>query len=243
MRGFFRVRSDPDPFLAGLANRALERFPFELEGRILDLGCGTGHLSHALDRRGVQIASTDLDRNDLLAGRPPNAFQGDATRLAVRDASFHGVICSNVLEHTPHPHLVFDEIERILEPGGWAWVSWTPWYSPFGGHAIAPLHYLGTERGLRWYRRLIGEPGGKNLPFDGVWPTTITDITAYAHSLRHLTVVDIVPRYYPSQRWIMRLRGVREVVAWNCVILLEKPLLTTNQRTDVNHSTNSQDPR
>ncbi len=159
--GFFRVRSDPEPFLAGLAHRAIDRLPVPLEDRlILDLGCGVGHLAIELRRRGYKVVSADLRFADLVQGRPPGAFCGDATELSVRSASIDGVICSNILEHTPTPDLVFDEIARILRPGGWAWVSWTPWWTPFGGHAIAPFHYLGADRGKRVYKRLIGEPRG-----------------------------------------------------------------------------------
>jgi SAM-dependent methyltransferase len=222
-RGFLRVRRDPEPFLAGLAHRAIEGMPFPLENRrILDLGCGTGHLATELARRGHEVISTDLRMSDLVEGRPPNAFRGDATGLAVRSGSIDGVICSNILEHTPTPDLVFGEIERVLRVGGWAWVSWTPWWSPFGGHAIAPLHLLGAERGMRVYKRLFGEPTGENLPFDGVWPTSVASMVDVVRASDGLELVDAVPRYYPSQRWLMRLRHVREFAVWNCVLLIRR---------------------
>lgn len=223
LRGFFRVRSDPEPFLAGLAHRAIDKMPVPLENRqILDLGCGTGHLAIELHRRGHNVVSTDLRFDDLVQGRPPGAFCGDATDLSVRSASIDGVICSNILEHTPTPDLVFDEIARVLRPGGWAWVSWTPWWTPFGGHAIAPLHYLGAERGERVYNRLIGEPRGENLPYDGVWPTSVASIVDLVEAYEELKLVDMYPRYYPSLRWLMRLRHLREFAVWNCVLLLRR---------------------
>jgi SAM-dependent methyltransferase len=222
-RGFLRVRRDPEPFLAGLAHRAIADIPFPLENRrILDLGCGTGFLAAELDRQGHEVISTDLRMSDLLEGRPPNAFRGDATELGMRSASIDGVICSNILEHTPTPDLVFGEIERVLRPGGWAWVSWTPWWSPFGGHAIAPLHFLGPERGLHVYTRLFGEPTGENLPFHGVWPTSVASMIDVVQARDGLDLIDTFPRYYPSQRWLMRLRHVREVAVWNCVLLIRR---------------------
>ena len=221
--GFFRVRSDPEPFLAGLAHRAIDRLPVPLEDRlILDLGCGVGHLAIELRRRGYKVVSADLRFADLVQGRPPGAFCGDATELSVRSASIDGVICSNILEHTPTPDLVFDEIARILRPGGWAWVSWTPWWTPFGGHAIAPFHYLGADRGKRVYKRLIGEPRGENLPYDGVWPTTVATMIELVETHHQLELVDVSPRYYPSQRWMMRLRHLREFAVWNCVLLIRR---------------------
>ena len=221
--GFFRVRSDPEPFLAGLAHRAIDKMPFPLENReILDLGCGTGHLAIELQRRGHSVVSTDLRFADLVQGRPPGAFCGDATNLSVRSGSIDGVICSNILEHTPTPDLVFDEIARVLRPGGWAWVSWTPWWTPFGGHAIAPFHYLGADRGQRVYNKVIGEPRGENLPYDGVWPTSVASMIELVEAHAELELADVLPRYYTSLRWLMKLRHVREVAVWNCVLLIRK---------------------
>jgi SAM-dependent methyltransferase len=127
-----------------------------------------------------------------------------------------------MLEHTPSPEQVFDEVERVLRPGGWAWVSWTNWYSPWGGHEIVPLHYLGPKRGLAAWRRLYGEPR-KNVPFDALWPTYVGRTIKMVQERPGLRLVDALPRYYPSQRWILKVPGLREVLTWNCVLVLEKP--------------------
>jgi hypothetical protein len=37
-------------------------------------------------------------------------------------------------------------------------------------------------------------------------------------------VLDARPRYYPKQRWILRIPGFREVATWNCELLLERTL-------------------
>jgi hypothetical protein len=37
-----------------------------------------------------------------------------------------------------------------------------------------------------------------------------------------LRIVDAAPRYYPSQRWILRVPGLREVATWNCLVVLER---------------------
>ena len=39
---------------------------------------------------------------------------------------------------------------------------------------------------------------------------------------RELRVLDAVPRYYPSLRWILAVPGLREVATWNCLIMVEK---------------------
>jgi SAM-dependent methyltransferase len=131
-------------------------------------------------------------------------------------------VCSNVLEHTPRPLAVIDEVARVLATGGWGWISWTNWYSPWGGHAISPLHYLGPERGLRVWRRLFGEPKGVNLPGVNLWPAHVVDVLGHVRAHPELELLDAVPRYYPSQRWLLRVPGLREVATWNCLLLVRR---------------------
>ena len=121
------------------------------------------------------------------------------------------------------------EIERIVRPAGWAWISWTNWYSPWGGHAITPLHYLGPARGLAVYRRLFGEPKGRNIPYRNLWPTSIGRTLKDVRARPNLRLIDAVPRYYPSQRWITRIPGFREIATWNCVLLIQRTGAPTNE--------------
>lgn len=223
-RLFLSEKSDPVPFYTKLADRSIAEFPFPLEGRrVLDLGSGPGWYSRALSRAGASVFPIDLGREDVEqahAGGLP-AVETDAMRLPFPAATFDGVFCSNMLEHVPSTAAIFDEIERVLRPGGWAWVSWTNWYSPWGGHDITPFHYLGPDLGLKAWRRLFGEPR-KNTPFEGLWPTYVGAVLADVRTRTTLRVLDAVPRYYPSQRWVLRVPGVREVVTWNCLLLLER---------------------
>jgi SAM-dependent methyltransferase len=225
LRRFLRCRAEPDRFASGLARRTIGSFPMPLEGaRVLDLGSGPGWYVPLLADAGAEVVALDNDPANVAraAARACEAVLGDARKTPFPDASFDGLLCSNVLEHTPDPGAVISEIERLLRPGGWAYVSWTNWLSPWGGHAIAPLHYLGPERGLRVYRKLFGQPRGENLPYDGVWPTSIHAVLRTVEECPGLVLERAVPRYYPSQRWITRLPGLREVLTWNCLLLLRR---------------------
>lgn len=42
----------------------------------------------------------------------------DLCDLAMRDGSFHYVICKDILEHVPNPYQAISEMFRILKPGG-----------------------------------------------------------------------------------------------------------------------------
>lgn len=223
-RLFLAEKHQPDPFYDALADRTIAGLQFPTEGAlVLDAGSGPGHYSRALERAGARVIAVELLGDDLdrVVREGTTGLGADARRLPFSDAVFDGVFCSNMLEHTPDPAAVMAEIERVLRPGAWAWVSWTNWYSPWGGHEIVPLHYLGPRVGLAVWRRLKGEPR-KNVPFEGLWPTHVGRTLAMVRARRGLHLVDAVPRYYPSQRWILRIPVLREVATWNCLLLLRR---------------------
>lgn len=221
---FLAEKKDPLPFYEQLAERTVGEFPFPVAGRTLvDLGCGPGHYTRALRRAGADVLPIDLDPAEFaLPGGPPGGeVVADATRLPVPDGGVDGVFCSNMLEHAPDTAGVLAEVERVLRPGGWAWISWTNWYSPWGGHEITPLHYLGPKLGLAAHRRLRGEPR-KNVPGVGLFPVHIGRTLAALRDRPGLELRDALPRYWPTQRWILRVPGLREVATWNCVLLLDR---------------------
>ena len=126
-----RESDDPEPFYRELATRAvdeLERGFGPLRGQtLLDLGCGPGVYTRALRARGARVIPVDNDPAEMAAagGPPEGAVVADAAELPLEAGSVDGVFCSNMLEHTPDPEGVITEIERVLRPGGWTYVSWT----------------------------------------------------------------------------------------------------------------------
>lgn len=224
VRLFLRERRDPEPFHQRLADEAVASLGRDLRGqRVVDLGCGPGHYTRALRRAGASVVPVDLSVAEFhLPGGPPGSeVVGDGTHLPIAAGSADGLLCSNMLEHTPDPSAVFDEIERVVRPGGWVWLSWTNWYSPWGGHDVSPWHYLGPERGTNVYRFFAGkEP--KNVPGRSLFPLHVGPTLRAIEARRGLRLLDAAPRYWSSQRWILRVPGVREIATWNCLLLLER---------------------
>ena len=221
---FLAEKRDPAPFYEQLAARTLETFPFDVADRIVvDLGCGPGHYTRALRAAGATVLPVDLDPAEFeLPGGPPGGqVIADGARLPVPTAGLDGVFCSNMLEHTPDTEGVLAELERVLRPGGWAWISWTNWFSPWGGHEITPFHYLGPRLGLAAHRRVRGEPR-KNVPGEGLFPVHVGRTLDLVRRRPGLRLVDVVPRYWPRQRWIARVPALREVAMWNCVLMMER---------------------
>ncbi len=228
---FLSEQSDPQPFYEKLADRTLALMEVPLEGRrILDLGSGPGHYTAALERAGAIVVAADLGEADIAQvvekGMP--GLVADAARLPFPDGAFDGVFSSNLVEHVPDVGPLFDEIQRVVKVGGWAWVSWTNWYSPWGGHFITPFHYLGPKLGYRVHVKLRGEPP-RNRVYDGLWPQHIGSTIRAAQARDGLEIRSAVPRYYPSQKWIMKVPGLREVASWNCLLTLDR-VAVVNER-------------
>lgn len=109
-------------------------------GRVLDLGCGTGHSYEELAPRetvGVDVAA------EALAGQDRETCVADMRSVPFRDGSFASVISIHSLEHVPDPEQVIAEAARVLEPGGRA-IFATPNRLTFGrpDEIIDPYHYI-----------------------------------------------------------------------------------------------------
>lgn len=190
--------------------------------QVLDLGCGHGTFGAALMREGCEVTFSDTHpslRPDL-AGVTFRLFEVGKSRLAEL-GQYDLVLFSNVFEHLPEPGKFLDEVPDLLRPGGRLFLSWTNWLSPWGGHDFSPLHYLGP----RWGPKLFDwwKPGKRqHFPYAGLWPTYIGRTLAEMGRRRELRVLKVAPRYYTELAWIMRIPVVREFLAWNCAMLIER---------------------
>lgn len=217
-------RSDPLPYgsaMAGLTLRYLASVGVGFSGRWLDVGTGVGTLPEALARAGASAVGLDLsDRRP--EGVDRTAFTlGRGERLPFRDGAFDGVVSSNVLEHVRDPWGLIAELLRVCRPGGVVYLSWTNWFSPFGGHDWSPFHYLGSRLGPKVHQTLFKRQP-LQVPGRTLFPVHVGPILRGLRR-RGVPIVDVAPRYWPSLRFLARIPLLREVAMWNCVIVLRKP--------------------
>jgi GT2 family glycosyltransferase/SAM-dependent methyltransferase len=109
-------------------------------GRVLDLGCGTGHSYRELAPR--ETVGADLNA-EALEGQERETHACDMRSLPFADGSFQSVISVHSIEHVPDPERVMAEVVRVLEPGGRA-IFGTPNRLTFGrpDEIIDPYHHV-----------------------------------------------------------------------------------------------------
>ncbi|MGQ0832706.1 MAG: class I SAM-dependent methyltransferase [Microthrixaceae bacterium] len=90
--------------------------------RILDIAGGDGYWAWKLQGRGATVMAVDFNLGKLQRGRqlpqPPAVVMGDAQQLPVPDSSMDAVMLVCAIEHFSSPGIAFDEIARVLRPGG-----------------------------------------------------------------------------------------------------------------------------
>ena len=91
------------------------------QGRLLDIGCGTKPYAPLFAGRVTEHVGIDMP-NCPHEQRQTNAF-ASALDLPFVSQSFDAVLCTEVLEHVPEPWRAYEEIARVLRPGGRALIT------------------------------------------------------------------------------------------------------------------------
>jgi len=222
-----REQEEPAAFYAGLAEDAADQLArhTELAGKIVvDVGGGAGHFTAAFRRRGANcyLFEPDLDEMERDGTAPPGAVLADGYWLPVADGSADICFSSNVLEHVADPQGLIEELIRAAKPDGLIYLSFTNWYSPWGGHEMSPWHLLGADFAARRYVRRYGRQPkhsvGRNL-----YRVHIGPILRLMRSRPEIEILDAMPRYYP--RWctfVLRIPVVRELATWNLLMIVRR---------------------
>jgi SAM-dependent methyltransferase len=146
----------------------------------------------------------------------------DGYWLPVRDGCADICFSSNVLEHVADPAGLIGEMIRVTRPGGLIYLSFTNWYSPWGGHEMAPWHYLGPRFAERHYRKRRGRDPKHQVGVT-LYRLHIGPTLRLVRSMAGVEIIDALPRYYP--RWcraVLWIPLLREVLTWNLLLVLRR---------------------
>ncbi|MBU7031982.1 MAG: class I SAM-dependent methyltransferase [Theionarchaea archaeon] len=85
----------------------------ELQGILLDLGCGTGLLGSFLKK---EVVGVDISREMLLKAHHLRV-QADMDLLPFQSSVFDAVLSFTALQNLPSLDHIFEEVWRVLKPG------------------------------------------------------------------------------------------------------------------------------
>jgi len=207
--------------------------------RVLDLGCGNGGYSYVMASAGARVTSVDLRVHRNVAShvslrlpgrmqvpalsramrRPqvsPGFVLANAVQLPFDSNCFPVVFCASLIEHVADHARLLAEIKRVLIPGGVAYLSFPPFYSPVGGHQFKPFHLLGERWALRLSRHRAGGTESSYADW-GLYPLTVRrarQLFAEAKlEIRHEST-----RFLPLN--VARLPVLGELLAWHVQFIL-----------------------
>jgi len=89
---------------------------------VLEIGSGPGHVAHALADTGAVVTGVDFSGKMVAVARhqyPGITFQeANAEHLSFAANTFDAVVSNFVVHHLARPTAVFQEVCRVLKPGG-----------------------------------------------------------------------------------------------------------------------------
>lgn len=247
-RAFKTEQSDPNRFYRMQADDAVRqvRRHGPIRGKtVFDIGGGVGYATDAFRTAGARCVLVEPFARALKADQEPVATNeaasrtfrvavapdrnvssgcviGDGFQLPFADATADVAFSSNVLEHVENHQSFISELVRVTKPNGLIYLSFTNWYSPWGGHETAPWHYLGGEWAGRRYRKQTGSEPIHQFG-ESLFPVHVGPLLRWIDRWNRVEVMEAVPRYYPSWcNWLVRVPVLREIATWNLLLLLRK---------------------
>ena len=162
--------------------------------RVLDVGCGDGinclltalwpvrsvvgidmelPLLEAVERRELvrrltsqvcREAQLTGDLDEILEQLPVRLLKMDATAMAFDDDSYDLLISRSAIEHIVPVEKAFEEMARVVRPGGLIYLSTDPYFSPRGCHktGVVDIPWAHASLSLEEYRRFVTESEGED---------------------------------------------------------------------------------
>ncbi|MBM4466076.1 MAG: class I SAM-dependent methyltransferase [Chloroflexi bacterium] len=142
---------------------------------VLDVGCGLGGKGLFYLQKGARtVTGLDISQTNLriarscFAERQPDSSQrpslvvADAAAMPFADNSFDTAISTYTFEHLANPARVLGEMQRVTKPGDGVFISFPPYFSPWGAHLTDWIRFpwcqvLFSEKALLDVARAIEE--------------------------------------------------------------------------------------
>ena len=118
-----------------------------LGAKVLDVGCGPGHLTRRLAARGFDVTGVDLDpamiERAVARGTDAGRYLvADAAALPFEDDTFDVVVSTLSMHHWADRHAALAEMARVLRPTGRILIWDLGRGAPLHAHAPDPLEAM-----------------------------------------------------------------------------------------------------
>ncbi|MEM3594693.1 MAG: class I SAM-dependent methyltransferase [Candidatus Jordarchaeaceae archaeon] len=190
----------------------------------LDVGCSAGVITSYLRPLFKKMVGIDYDPvgMSLITSEQKQEVEfirGDAMNLPILDESMDVVICAQVYEHVPDDERLFQEIRRVLKPGGIVFFSGPNKLFPIELHHNLPfLQWLPPK----WANRYVQLMGKGNEFYE--YSRTLGDLRKVLSGFDIYDMTVPVLRFFANERQgIRRLlylvfsrvpRWIKHLVAW-----------------------------
>ena len=104
-----------------LLGKDLKIIPYQGQGRILDIGCGSGRALSLLKERGWDTYGVELNAQAVDIARNKLNLKvelGSINDIEFQDNFFDVLTMSHTLEHMPNPKETLRKVNKVLKPGG-----------------------------------------------------------------------------------------------------------------------------
>ena len=148
---------------------------FGPDDRVLEVGCGQGHLTGRLAERGVDVVGIDANPNAPVVSGSDRVLCMNAENLDFADSEFDAIVSVHAIEHIPPLEEAVAEMARVLKPGGRALFIYPaepiqglgirePSRGPGGDAGFRPSDQAGPKRKSNVVSAIARSPGRSGDP-------------------------------------------------------------------------------
>lgn len=177
----------------------LERKGVPVKGAsIIEIGCAEGGNLCAMAERGAkELVGTDIAEVRLQSARSIAEVLGMDITYSSNDIiyeeqpenwqdHFDLALLRDVIEHLDDAETALRNVRKLLKPGGTLYVTFPPWYSPFGGHQQLLMNKPGKIPFMHFLPKPLFEKAIKSgRPDDVVEVRRLREIRMTTTKFRH----------------------------------------------------------